>query len=203
MNSIKGNNCPNKQIIIKIFKKGLNIILWRHRGRTACGKGCLQNSPCQTQTAAYGSLHKSIQLNNVIRLVCALKPHQPLCALKLHLGVQKSFKTNNRCKKPCCIYSQYACSPPSRYTEPPQLPGWVLVSIFYRKYYPWIKRKVKEVLTQEELRTMLHQRLEREKASYICKVIGMNKDTLSKFKNNKIDLYPHLFVKLQDYLLNN
>ncbi len=31
----------------------------------------------------------------------------------------------------------------------------------------------------------------------------MNKDTLSKFKNNKIDLYPHLFVKLQDYLLNN
>ena len=62
---------------------------------------------------------------------------------------------------------------------------------------------MKEVLTQEELRTMLHQRLEREKASYICKVIGMNKDTLSKFKNKKIDLYPHLFVKLQDYLLNN
>lgn len=116
----------------KIFKKGLNIVLLRRRGsRQHCGKGCLQNSPCQTQTAAYGSLHKSIQLNNVIRLVCASKPHQPLCALKLHLGVQKSFKTNNRCKKPCCIYSQYACRPPSRYTEPLQLPGWVLVSIFF------------------------------------------------------------------------
>jgi len=58
-------------------------------------------------------------------------------------------------------------------------------------------------MTQEELRTMLLQRLEREKATYICKTIGMNKNTLSSFKNAKIDLYPHLFEKLEAYLLNN
>lgn len=58
-------------------------------------------------------------------------------------------------------------------------------------------------MTQEELRTMLHKRLEREKASYICRTIGMNKDTLSKFKNAKIDLYPHLFEKLEAYLTDN
>ena len=50
---------------------------------------------------------------------------------------------------------------------------------------------------------MLHKRLEREKASYICRTIGMNKDTLSKFKNAKIDLYPHLFEKLEAYLTDN
>lgn len=58
-------------------------------------------------------------------------------------------------------------------------------------------------MTQEELRTMLRQRLEREKAVYICKTIGMNKNTLSSFKNGKIDLYPHLFEKLEAYLINN
>ncbi len=58
-------------------------------------------------------------------------------------------------------------------------------------------------MTQEELRAMLLQRLEREKATYICKTIGMNKNTLSSFKNGKIDLYPHLFEKLEAYLLNN
>ena len=58
-------------------------------------------------------------------------------------------------------------------------------------------------MTQEELRTMLHKRLEREKACYICKVTGINKDVFSKFKNGKIDLYPYLFEKLEAYLLNN
>lgn len=58
-------------------------------------------------------------------------------------------------------------------------------------------------MTQVELREMLRQRLEREKATYICKTIGMNKNTLSSFKNGKIDLYPHLFEKLEAYLTNN
>lgn len=49
---------------------------------------------------------------------------------------------------------------------------------------------------------MLKERLEREKATYICKVTGINKDTLSAFKNGKIEnLYPHLFLKLEAYLL--
>lgn len=59
-------------------------------------------------------------------------------------------------------------------------------------------------MTQEELRAMLIQRLEREKATYICKTIGMNQMTLSKFKNKKIEaLYPHLKQKLENYLLNS
>ena len=119
------------QIIIKIFKKGLEYRTMTAQGKhTACGKGCLQNSPLPSADCCIWQFNINSSQNNVIRLVCASKPHQPLCALKLHLGVQKSFKTNNRCKKPCCIYSQYACRPPSRYTEPPQLPGWVSVSIF-------------------------------------------------------------------------
>lgn len=57
-------------------------------------------------------------------------------------------------------------------------------------------------MTNEELRTMLKERLEREKATYICKVTGINKDVLSAFKNGKIEkLYPHLFSKLEAYLL--
>ncbi|MDE6435848.1 MAG: hypothetical protein K2L07_16705 [Lachnospiraceae bacterium] len=57
-------------------------------------------------------------------------------------------------------------------------------------------------MTQEELRALLLKRLEREKASYICKVTGINKDVLSRFKNSKIDLYQYLFVKLENYLVN-
>lgn len=59
-------------------------------------------------------------------------------------------------------------------------------------------------MTQEELRTILKKRLEREKATYICKVTGINKDILSGFKTGRIEnLYPHLFEKLEDYLMNN
>lgn len=59
-----------------------------------------------------------------------------------------------------------------------------------------------ENLTQEELRNMLIERLNREKASYICSVTGINKDVLSRFKTGKIDLYPHLFSKLEEYITN-
>lgn len=59
-------------------------------------------------------------------------------------------------------------------------------------------------MTQNELRTLLKQRLEREKATYICKVTGINKDVLSGFKTGRIEnLYPHLFTKLEAYLLDN
>ena len=58
-------------------------------------------------------------------------------------------------------------------------------------------------LTQEELRAMLIKRLKREKQIWISSATGINKDTLSKFKRAKIDLYPHLFEKLEAYLLNN
>lgn len=58
-------------------------------------------------------------------------------------------------------------------------------------------------MTQEELREAYKQRLQREKQSYISKVLGIDPSILSKFKNGKFDLYPHLFVKLEAYLLNN
>ncbi|WP_313184799.1 hypothetical protein [Lacrimispora sp.] len=45
-------------------------------------------------------------------------------------------------------------------------------------------------------------RLEREKQSYIAKTIGIDAGVLSKFRNKKIDLYPHLFEKLEAYLLD-
>lgn len=58
-------------------------------------------------------------------------------------------------------------------------------------------------LTQEELRAMLIERLKREKQVWISSATGINKDTLSKFKLGKIDLYPHLFEKLETYLTGN
>lgn len=58
-------------------------------------------------------------------------------------------------------------------------------------------------MTQKELREMLNERLERERATYICKVTNINKDVLSRFKLGKIDLYPYLFEKLEAYLMKS
>ncbi len=58
-------------------------------------------------------------------------------------------------------------------------------------------------MTQEELRKRYNKCLEREKQTYISKVTGIDNALLSKFKNNKIDLYPNLFLKLEKYLLNS
>lgn len=58
-------------------------------------------------------------------------------------------------------------------------------------------------LTKEELREIYIERLKREKQVWISSATGINKDTLSKFKLKKIDLYPHLFEKLEAYLMNS
>lgn len=58
-------------------------------------------------------------------------------------------------------------------------------------------------MTQEELRNLYKKRLEREKQLYIAKATGIDCSILSKFKNNKIDLYPHLYEKLKKYLENS
>lgn len=60
-----------------------------------------------------------------------------------------------------------------------------------------------ERMTQEELRELYNERLEKEKQTYISKVTGIDGAILSKFKNNKINLYPALFAKLENYLLNS
>ena len=58
-------------------------------------------------------------------------------------------------------------------------------------------------MTQEELREIYKERLEKEKQSYISKVLKIDSSILSQFKTGKFDLYPHLFEKLEAYLLSN
>ena len=57
-------------------------------------------------------------------------------------------------------------------------------------------------MTQVELRDLYCKRLEKEKQTYIAKTTGINGSILSQFKRGKIDLYPHLFSKLESYLMN-
>ena len=76
-------------------------------------------------------------------------------------------------------------------------------SIFIHKNIVINNKEREEInLTQEELRAALLKRLEREKQCWISKATGINKDTLSRFKRGKIDLYDYLFVKLEAYLTN-
>lgn len=58
-------------------------------------------------------------------------------------------------------------------------------------------------MTQEELRGIYKKRLEREKQTYISKMVKIDPSILSKFKTGKIDLYPNLFERLEDYLTNS
>ena len=58
-------------------------------------------------------------------------------------------------------------------------------------------------VTQEELRNLYKERLEREKQTYISKMVKIDPSILSKFKTGKIDLYPDLFSRLEDYLTNS
>lgn len=57
-------------------------------------------------------------------------------------------------------------------------------------------------MTSSELRELYKERLKREKQCYIAEVTGIDRSVLSKFKNGKIDLYPHLHIKLEKYLLD-
>lgn len=55
-------------------------------------------------------------------------------------------------------------------------------------------------MTQEELRKLYKERLTKEKQCYIAKEVKIDGGVLSRFKNGKIDLYPELFEKLENYL---
>lgn len=55
-------------------------------------------------------------------------------------------------------------------------------------------------MTQEELRKTYCDRVKREKQCYIAQLTGIDPAVLSRFKTGKIDLYPHLFEKLEKYL---
>ena len=58
-------------------------------------------------------------------------------------------------------------------------------------------------MTQEELRSLYKERLEREKQTYISKMVKIDPSILSRFKTGKIDLYTDLFSRLEDYLTNS
>lgn len=80
--------------------------------------------------------------------------------------------------------------------------AYISAFLLYKKIYMHKRKEVND-LTQEELREMYIETLKREKQVWISSATGINKDTLSKFKRGKIDLYPHLFEKLEEYLVNN
>lgn len=63
-----------------------------------------------------------------------------------------------------------------------------------------ITKKERDKMTQEELRKLYKERLTKEKQCYIAKEIKIDGGVLSRFKNGKIDLYPELFEKLENYL---
>ena len=58
-------------------------------------------------------------------------------------------------------------------------------------------------MTQDELRELYNERVQREKQGYISKQTNINNGLLSRFKTGKIDLYPHLFKRLEEYLTNS
>lgn len=58
-------------------------------------------------------------------------------------------------------------------------------------------------MTQEELRSLYKERLEREKQTYISKMVKIDPSILSKFKAGKIDLHADLFSRLENYLTNS
>ena len=56
-------------------------------------------------------------------------------------------------------------------------------------------------MTQEQLRELYIERLKREKQCYIAQETNINSAVLSRLKNGKIDLFPHLFKRLEEYLV--
>ena len=78
--------------------------------------------------------------------------------------------------------------------------GEIVYWQFYKKYF--ICKERRSNLTQAELRELYCKRLEREKQTYVAKATGINGAILSQFKRGKIDLYPHLFSRLESYLMN-
>lgn len=58
-------------------------------------------------------------------------------------------------------------------------------------------------MKQEELRELYKERLQREKQGWIAKQTNINQNILSQFKNGRMNLYPHLFERLEAYLIRN
>lgn len=60
------------------------------------------------------------------------------------------------------------------------------------------------IISQEELRELYNDYLEKGKQMYVAKVTGIDGSILSKFRTGKFNsLYPHLAEKLEKFLLEN
>lgn len=59
------------------------------------------------------------------------------------------------------------------------------------------------MLSENEVRELLIERVKCEKQTYIANQIGVPKQVLSAFKLKKKKLYPESFAKLEAYLTNN
>ena len=66
-----------------------------------------------------------------------------------------------------------------------------------------IKERGEEILTQVELRNLANEKAKGTKKCYMAEAAGINRSILSRFLNGHIDLYPHLFEKLESYLTSN
>ena len=58
-------------------------------------------------------------------------------------------------------------------------------------------------MTQDELRNLLIEHTRKGTQQYISEQVKIDRSTLSKFKNGKIDLYPDLFQRLCDFFGDN
>lgn len=59
-------------------------------------------------------------------------------------------------------------------------------------------------ISQEELRELYNDYLEKGKQMYVAKATGIDGSILSKFRTGKFNsLYPHLAEKLEKFLLEN
>lgn len=78
------------------------------------------------------------------------------------------------------------------------------INFFCKQYFTYKNiKKEGEQLTQQELRTLLCERVQKEKQCYIAEQTQIHPRILSQFKNGKLDLYDHLFERLEAYLLEN
>lgn len=60
------------------------------------------------------------------------------------------------------------------------------------------------IISQEELRELYNDYLEKGKQMYVAKVTGIDGSILSKFRTGKFNsLYPHLAEKLEKFLIEN
>lgn len=72
---------------------------------------------------------------------------------------------------------------------------------FFETKIPWDKnRKEVAMITQDEVRAKLKERVKREKQTYIASQIGVSKQVISDFKLGRKDLYPDHLIALNEYL---